>query len=65
MKSKLKPRWRRCLKCRRRFQSEGNWNRLCPKCNRDNVGIRELTTTPPRWNGQSMPLRSDVEEMLI
>lgn len=27
---------RKCLKCQKSFESDGNWNRLCDKCNRNN-----------------------------
>ena len=34
-----RPKWRRCLKCNRRFWSEGAHNRLCAKCNRENQHV--------------------------
>ena len=45
---------RRCLKCNRWFSSEGNWNRLCSRCNRENRHIRECRSSAPRWNGEPM-----------
>lgn len=33
---------RRCLKCSKEFPSTGPGNRLCMKCNRDNLEIRVM-----------------------
>ena len=54
MVSKLKKTGRRCLKCNRPFLSDGNWNRLCSRCNTVNADIREGPSSPPKWNGEPM-----------
>lgn len=51
---KKQVRWRRCLKCSKRFRSEGPWNRLCDKCNASNKGVKDLPSAAPRRNGQPM-----------
>lgn len=30
---------RECLKCGRKFESAGPWNRLCQSCNSDNAKL--------------------------
>lgn len=54
MLPRLKKRRRRCLKCNRTFWSEGNWNRLCSKCNAANRGLANPPSSPARWNGEPM-----------
>jgi hypothetical protein len=54
MRPKLKPRWRRCLRCNKRFQSEGPWNRLCTRCNALNKDVKAPPSAAPRWNGRPM-----------
>ena len=54
---KFKKRRRRCLKCNRPFLSEGNWNRLCAKCNAANRGIANPPSSLAHWNGELMSER--------
>ena len=35
-----------CLKCQQPFMSEGNFNRICPKCNKENTKIH-IYNEPP------------------
>jgi Zn finger protein HypA/HybF involved in hydrogenase expression len=39
---KYEPVERRCLKCNRRFQAEGRFNRLCPACALRNEKIHDF-----------------------
>lgn len=36
---RMRMRAAKCLKCDRKFRSQGNWNRLCAKCNWENESI--------------------------
>jgi len=55
MSKKKEGQIRECLKCGEPFLSEGNWNRLCNKCRKENDLIwgdmcdeRALSKTLPR-----------------
>ena len=36
-----------CLKCRKEFDSEGPWNRICPQCIRVNDKMPRIFTMMP------------------
>ena len=59
-----KTRWRKCLKCNRSFRSRGIHNRLCAKCDRENIGLRVEPSSSPRRNGRPMRLATQVEPRL-
>jgi rRNA maturation protein Nop10 len=44
-----------CLSCDRPFLSEGNWNRICPRCGERNVAA------PPR--AEPVPLDIDLKKL--
>ena len=64
MRPTRKNRWRRCLKCDERFQSEGPHNRLCARCNRVNKDRRAEPSASPRWNRRPMRVASQLEPTL-
>ena len=61
---RAKTRWRRCLRCGRPFRSRGIHNRLCAKCNRENIGQRVEPSSSPRWNGRPMRVATQLEPRL-
>jgi hypothetical protein len=38
------PVLRRCMKCREEFKAEGRYNRVCPRCSRENEQVAPLPT---------------------
>ena len=45
--SNSRARTRNCLKCGEPFPSESRGNRICPDCNRQNIGSPSRT---PQWS---------------
>lgn len=46
---------RDCLKCRRRFASDGPHNRLCDKCNRRNSDLSRMDLRVQEDEGEAKP----------